>query len=209
MAEALHPETGFNNGYEASKAAAEALVMAAHRRGHPVAIARPAIVAGDWTTGAIGAFGGMYQLIRLVAEGRLGPLPAAPGASLNLVPIGHVVAGLTDIAERMEQANGRFFHLAAHAPVALTALADLAAAFPHLHAPRLLPPGAVEPAALSPRQQWLHAQVTGLYACYLRPSPVFVTANLAALSGRTCPPADPAYLQRLIRAAIAAGFLPA
>lgn len=198
----------FNNGYEASKAAAEALVLAAHRRGLPVAIARPSIVAGHWESGAIGAFGSMYQLVRLVTEGRTGPLPAGPDASLNLVPIDHVVAALTDIAERMELADGRIFHLAAINPVPLTALEALAAEFPSLRTPRSIPPERFDKARLSPRQQVLHASVTAIYAAYLRPSPNFVTANLTALSGRCCPATDGDYVRRLVRYAVATGFLP-
>lgn len=207
--EAPSAASRFNNGYEASKAAAEALVLAAHARGQAVAIARPSIVAGDWASGAIGAFGSLYQLIRLVAEGRTGALPAAPGASLNLVPIDHVVGGLADIAERMPQADGRIVHLAAADPVPLAALTALAAEYPHLHPPRFVQPEQFDPARLSPRQRWFHERIARPHACYLRPSPRFVTANLAALSGRTCPPTDAGYVRRLIHYAMAAGFLPA
>jgi len=199
VSETPHAAARFNNGYEASKAAAEALVLAAHRRGHPVAIARPSIVAGS---SASGGFGSLYQLIRLVAEGHTGALPAAPDASLNLVPIDHVVGGLTDIAERMAQADGRIFHLAASDPVPLTALDALAAEFPDLRVPRFVPPERFDMARLSPRQQLLHAQLTALYGCYLRRSPGFATANLVALSGRSCPPTDGAFVRRLIRVAV-------
>lgn len=197
----------FNNGYEASKAAAEALVLSAHRRGQKVAIARPAMVAGDWESGAIGAFGSMYQLVRLVMEGRTGALPAWLDASLNLVPIDHVATALADIAERMELANGRIFHLAASDPVPFTVLEALAAEFPSLRTPCLIPPEGSDKALLSPRQRLLHATVTEIYAAYLRPSPSFVTANLTALSGRRCPPTDEDYVRRLVRYAVATGFL--
>ena len=208
VAETPAAASRFNNAYEASKAAGEAMVLAAHRRGQRVAIARPSIVAGDWPSGAIGAFGSMYQLIRLVAEGRTGPLPACPGASLNLVPIDHVVDGLTDIAERMAQANGRIFHLAAGDPVPLAAMKTLGGEQPQLREPRFVLPERFDPALLSPRQRLLYAQVTARHACYLRPSPHFVTANLTALSGRCCPPTDGEYVRRLIGHAVAAGFLP-
>ncbi len=199
----------FNNSYEASKAAAEALVLAAHRNGHPVAIARPSIVAGSWSSGAIGAFSGLYQLVRLVAEGRTGALPASPDGSLNLVPVDHVVNALTDIAERMALADGRIFHLASDHPVPFAALEALAAGFPHLHAPRFVPPERLDTTRLSPRQRSLLAQVTLPYACYLRRSPSFVTANLHSLSGRRCPSTDGEYLRRLIGFAVRTGFLSA
>jgi nucleoside-diphosphate-sugar epimerase len=196
----------FNNGYEASKAAAEALVLAAHRRGQPIAIARPSIVAGNWANGAISAFGSMYQLVRLVAEGLAGPLTASPGGSLNLVPIDYVVAALADIGERMALADGRIFHLAARDPVVLTALEALADLV-KFRTPFLVSPEQFDITRLSPRQQRVHGQLMAPYACYLRRSPRFVAANIAELSGRCCPPTDSDYVRRLAQYAVATGFL--
>lgn len=206
--EAPTTATRFNNGYEASKAAAEALVLAAHQRGQPVAIARPAIVTGDWKSGAIGAFGSVYQLFRLMTELRTGPLSTRPGASLNLVPIDHVTGALTDIAERMKQADGRIFHLAASDAVPLTDVEALAAEFANRRTSRSIDPRRFGPVRLSPRHHALHESVATLYGSYLRPSPRFTTANLATLSGRCCPPTDGGYIRRLVRYAAAAGFLP-
>jgi thioester reductase-like protein len=199
--------TRFNNGYEASKAAAEELVLAAHRHGQQVAIARPSIVTGSSQDGRIGVFGNLYQFIRFVAEGRIGALPMPLHASLNMVPIDYVVAGMIDIAERMTAADGRIFHLAASEPVLLTLFEALAAEFPHLAAPCFVSPEGFDTARLSPRQQWLHAQMMAPYDCYFRPSPSFVTANLQSLSGRRCSPSDGAYVRRLISYAIETGFL--
>ena len=199
----------FNNGYEESKAAGEALVLAAHAGGQRVAVARPSIVVGESAGGVIGEFGNLYQLIRVVTEGRVRLLPAAEGASLDMVPIDHVVAALVDIAERMDAADGRIFHLASGRPVPVAALRPLAQAFPHLHVPRFVPPDTFDPAQLDARERRMNAQVTELYSCYLRHDPRFVTENLQTLSGRVCPPTDSAYLRRMIAYGIKAGFLPA
>ena len=198
----------FANGYEQSKAEGEALALQAHRRGHPVAVARPSIVVGRWADGVIGEFGNLYQLIRLVTEGRVRVLPAAGGASLDMVPIDHVTGALVDIAERMAEANGRIFHLASGCPVPVAALRPLAEAFPHLHAPSFVTPERFDPARLSARERRLDGQVTALYASYLRRDPRFATGNLMALGGRACPPTDDAFLRRMIGYGIAAGFLP-
>ena len=198
----------FNNGYEASKAEAEALVWAGRRAGQAVAVARPTIVVGRWGDGATPGFGAVYQLIRLAAEGRVRVLPAAPDASLDLVPLDHVVGGLVDIAERMAEADGRVFHLASGQPVALAALTGLAAAFPACRAPRLVAPERYDPDGFAPRERWMQEQVVGAYAAYLRPSPRFATGNLAKLSGRRCPPVDAGFLHRLIGFAVEAGYLP-
>ncbi len=193
------------NGYEASKAAAEALVIGS---GHPVAVARPSIVVGGSEDGAVGAFGDVYQMLRLVAQGQVRVLPASAGASLDLVPIDHVVGGLVDIAERIGEAVGRVFHLASGAPMPVAELVRLAAGFAEVCPPRLLGPEQFDPACLSPREERLHRQATALYATYLRRDPRFVTENLRALSGRVCPPTDAAFLRRLVAFAVGAGFLP-
>jgi len=197
----------FANGYESSKAEAERLVRAAQQQGGASAVARPSIVVGRYHDGTIGQFTNIYALIRLVTAGRIHILPASPCASLDLVPIDHVIGGLTDIAERMAGALGRTYHLVSGAPVPLAALRTLALGYQHLHAPRFVPPETFERARLTRTEQTLHRQVTSFYASYLQRDPWFQDANLRALSGRTCPRPDQAFLQRLIDYGIATGYL--
>ena len=199
---------GFHNGYERSKAAAEALATAA-AAGRAVAIARPSIVVGDSRTGAVGVFGSIYGLIRLVAEGRIGTLPAAPGATLDLVPIDHVVGGLTDIAENMQIAAGRTFHLVSGSPVPVAALAGLAEDYPALHAPRLVPPEQFDPVALPPNERNLVTQVSALLEGYLQSDPRFEDRNLHILSGRQCPATGHPFLRRLLDHCLATGYITA
>ena len=127
--------------------------------------------------------------------------------SLDLVPIDHVVAGLADIAERMDMAAGLNFHLVSGTPVPVAGLTDLALGYPQLHAPRFVPPEAFDPGALTPSQQALHQQVTGLLASYLQRNPRFADANLRALSGRVCPPTDHRFLCGLIDYCLATGYI--
>ena len=197
----------FANGYEASKAAGERLIAVARREGRQIAVARPSIVVGTSGGGVTSGFGSIYGLIRLVAEGRIQVLPACPGASLDLVPIDHVVAGLADIAERMDTAAGLNFHLVSGTPVPVAGLTELALGYPQLYAPRFVPPEAFDPGALTPSQQALHQQVTGLLASYLQRNPRFADANLRALSGRICPPTDHRFLRGLIDYCLAAGYI--
>lgn len=189
----------FANGYEASKAAAEELVVDAGGT-----IARPSIVTGAWADGAIAAFGGIYTLLRMIASGRVGALPVAPGASLDLVPIDHVVAGLVDLAEMIRQAAGQTFHLVSGAPVCVGTLCAIGSLYSQFRMPRLIPPASFETAGLPPV-----GPVTGLYTNYLQRNPQFEAGNLARLSGRTCPAIDAGYLRRLIDFAIHSGYLPA
>lgn len=197
----------FANGYEASKAAAERLVGAAHDRGMPVAIARPSIVVGAWADGAIGRFGNIYALVRLVTEGRVRIIPAEPGASLDLVPIDHVAGGLVDIAERMPEACGRTFHLVSGASVAVGMLRTLILSYEQFDAPCFVPPDRFDLERLGPTERAWHGQVTGLYSSYCQRDPRFRDAGLRALSGRICPPTDWDFLRRIIDHAVAAGFL--
>ena len=184
------------NAYEASKAEGERRVLAS---GLPAAIARPSIVVGRWRDGAISRFENIYGLLRLVGSGRIRVLPAAPGATLDLVPIDHVVGGLVDMVERFKAARGRVFHLASGTPVPVKTLSSTA--FAGFHAPRVVPIGEAEGHGTA------RHELLALYAGYLARDPRFVTANLTALSGRVTPAIDAAFLQRMVGYAASAGFL--
>ena len=192
VAEAPAPLDGFNNGYEASKAEAERLVSAS---GLAVIVARPSIVVGRWADGALSRFDNLYGLIRLGGEGRMRELPAAAHATLDLVPIDHVIGGLIDLIERLEEAAGRIFHLASGVPVPVAALCALDV--PGFRVPRLVPPVADR----------VRGDFLALFAGYLAQDPRFAIDNLARLSGRHCPPTDLAFLRRLVEGACRAGFM--
>ena len=170
------------------------------------AIARPSIVVGRWVDGAISRFDDLYGLIRLVAAGRIRALPTTPGATLDLVPIDHVVGGLVDLVERFGAARGRVYHLASGSPMPVTTLCTTA--FAGLHAPRLVAPGeaGLEDVEAGGRGTARH-EMLALYAGYLARDPRFATANLVALSGRVPPAVDVTFLRRMIGHACAAGYL--
>lgn len=196
------PEPDFANGYEATKAEAEALVRASGLR---AAIARPSIVVGTSETGAIGRFEHIYALLKLIGSGRIAVLPTTPGASLDLVPIDHVVEGLVDIVERFDGATGRTFHLVSGDPTPVAALVALD--YPGFHVPTLVAPDSFDPSSLDPLAAMIYENVTSLYAAYLRRDPRFAFDNLRALSGRVCPPTGPGFLRRIVDYATEAGYL--
>lgn len=204
VAEGELAETGFANGYEASKAAAERVV---HESGAPYAVARPSIVLGEWAAGTMRSFDTTYAAFRLMAEGRVRTVPAAPHATLDFVPIDHVAGGLVDLVEGMERAIGRTFHLASRTPIPVAEFIAAIAAFPHLHPPRIVAADAFDPALLPPVERRLHARVTGFYDSYFRRAPRFDDSNLRELSGRICPPTGRFYVERLIHFCIRTGFL--
>lgn len=193
----------FVNGYEASKAAAEAVVRGSGVR---FAIARPSVVVGDRATGAIGRFENIYLMLKLIAEGRVRTLPAAAGASLDLVPIDHVVGGLVAMVEDFAGVEGRVLHLVGSAPTPVTRLGEAIAAVPGLGVPQFVAPEVFAGATLPGRERRYHAAAAGLYTRYLLRGPVF-DAAAAREFGLECPPTDRAWLDRLIRFCVGAGFV--
>ena len=198
------PQTGFANGYEASKAEAEALVAAASPR-H--VIARPSIVVGDSETGAIRSFDTIYAAFKLIAEGRVRFMPASGDATLDFVPIDHVADGLVALAEGIDGAAGGRFHLVSGAPVPVGDWVAAIAAYPQFAAPTLIDPAAFDPAVLPPLERRLFTRVAGLYASYFQRDPRFDDTRFRAATGLACAPTDHAYLLRLIDFCIVSGFL--
>lgn len=192
----------FANSYEASKATAENLVR---RSGLRAAVARPSIIVGTSDTGAIGRFENFYAFLRLIGDGRITLLPAMPDASLDLVPIDHVIGGLIDVIENFELAAGKTFHLASGDPAPLAALT--AVDYPGFHVPQLVPLERFELSQLRPAERALYQSVTHACATYLRRNPRFAAQNLAALSGRVCPPTGHGFLRRIVEYATVAGYL--
>lgn len=189
--------TSFTNGYEASKAAGEARVRAS---GIPFTIARPSIVVGNSAGGVIRDFDNIYMLFRLIASGLVPELPAAPGATLDLVPIDHVCACLVAMVEGFDRVVGQTLHLAAADAVPVPMIAEAIAAVAGLGRVRFVPPGAAKPL---PRRI---AAVAGLYAPYLLRAPVFDRAAAERL-GLLAPVTDRAWVARLIGHCLERGFV--
>ena len=198
------PADGFANGYEASKAAAEALVGASGLRW---VIARPSVVVGDHRDGAIRQFDTIYAAFKLIAQGRVRHMAARADATIDFVPIDHVAAGLVALAERTEAAAGGRFHLVSAQPIPVAAFAAAIGAYPQFHAPALVPPERFDPDALPPLERRLYARMAGLYASYFQRDPRFDDARFRAVTGLACPPTGFDYLKRLIDYCVAVGFL--
>lgn len=190
----------FTNGYEASKARAEALVRDG---GVPFAIARPSVVVGDWVEGRISRFENIYMIFKLIAQVRVRTLPAAMGATLDLVPIDHVVSGLVVMCERFANFAGETVHLVGAAPTPVPAI-GAAMARAGLGTPAFVAPECFDAGALSAREARWHAAAAALYTAYLLRSPAFVAGHPLLPA---CPPTDGAWMDRLISFAVQAGFV--
>ena len=198
------PATGFANGYEASKAAGEALVAAS---GLTWAIARPSVVLGDSATGAIRTFDTIYAAFKLMAEGHVRHMAATADATIDFVPIDHVAAGIVALAEDMTAAHGGTYHLVSSQPVPVATFAATIGSYQQFSAPMLVLPDKFDSNALPPLERRLYARVAGLYSSYFQRDPRFDDARFRALTGLACPPTGVAYLNRLIDYCIAVGFL--
>ncbi|WP_170004297.1 SDR family oxidoreductase [Pseudopontixanthobacter vadosimaris] len=204
--QAVQPGTRFANNYEASKAAAEAAVRSS---GVPFAIARPAIVLGDSTTGAIRNFDAIYGAFRMIARGIIRTMPVDPEATLDFVPIDHVAAGLAALAENMAQAQGGTFHLTSGAPIPVSEFARAIGSYEQFDMPRLVPAADFDPRALPQREQRAFVCVAGAYSSYFQRNPHFDDTRFRAVCGLACPDTNYDYLIRLIDHCIAENFLPA
>lgn len=198
--------TQFANGYEASKARAEGVVAAS---GVPFAIARPSITLGESATGRIREFPSLCNVLRLMARGKVTTFPADPASTLDLVPIDHVAEGLVRIAERMEQAQGGYFHLTGCEPLPSTELAKAVGRIAHFPDPLCVTPRDYDPAILPQAEQRVAARMLGTFGSYFTRAPRFDDTKFRALTDLACPPTDTAWLGRLIAYGITSGYLPA
>lgn len=198
------PKGPFTNAYEASKARAEAVVASA---GLPTVIVRPSIVLGDWATGAVRSFGTFYYLLKVLAEGRVTQMAAAPGATLDLVPVDYVVGGIMALIERFEAASGGVYHLVSGAPTPMSAFSETLSRFDGLSVPEFVMPGD-GPSAPGPSMPGKgFERLIAPYAPYFLRDPRFDDGAFRRLTGLACPPVGAVWWDRLVAFALAAGFL--
>lgn len=190
------PDAGFGNGYEQSKARAETDL----RQIRPDAIiARPSIIVGEAETGRVRSFDTIYRAFKFIAEGKIATIPVLPTATLNFVPIDHVVAGICDLLIDTN-AIGEIVHLAAANAVGAARFLALIGEIPGLASPRISNGDASKGKGLAERLAYP-------YFGYFQRSPDFETCTLARLSGRVAPDIDDAALTRQIRYCVDAGFI--
>ena len=107
----------------------------------------------------------------------------------------------------MGEAAGRHVHLTATEAVPMRAFVDAIARQPGFAAPELVPAEDFDAAGLPARERRVWRASAGVYQSYFARSPRFDARALAELSGRRCPPTDAAWLDRLMRYGVDAGFL--
>ena len=197
--------TAFANNYEASKAAAEAVVEASTARW---CIARPSIVLGDHETGTIRDFPALCNVFRLMARGAVPVLPVAESARMDLVPVDYVARSLLALAEAGEKSEGKHVHIASTDPLPAAVLPQGVRAFPHFADPIAVEPREFNPATLTASQRRVTERMLQTFGGYLTRAPLFDDARQRALTGLSCPPTDAAWIMRLIEYGITRGYLP-
>jgi nucleoside-diphosphate-sugar epimerase len=192
------PAGPFGNLYERSKAMGEAGL---HRLRPAAIIARPSIIVGEQASGRIRSFDTIYRAFKFIAEGKIAAVPASPEATLNFVPIDHVVRGIVALLEVRAQ-GGRIIHLAARQAVAPARFLGLIGQIPGLRSPRIIAPNEHERTGASVAERLARP-----YWGYFRRHPEFATDVLAGLTGIAAPQWDDAALLRQITFCAQAGFL--
>jgi nucleoside-diphosphate-sugar epimerase len=192
------PDGPFGNDYERSKAHAEAEL---HRLRPDAIIARPSIIVGEQASGRIRSFDTIYRAFKFIAEGRIAAVPALPNATLNFVPIDHVVDGIAALVET-PPADGRIVHLAARDAVPVERFLPLIGKVEGLSRPRI-----VAPEAEAGARATIAERLARPYWGYFQRHPAFATDALAELTGLAAPVMDDAALLRQITFCAEAGFI--
>lgn len=193
-----NPAGPFGNLYEQSKALGEAEL---HRLRPGAVIARPSIIVGEHASGRIRSFDTIYRAFKFIAEGKIAAVPASPEATLDFVPIDHVVRGIAALLE-VREGEGLIVHLAARKAVAATRFLGLIGQVPGLQSPRI-----AEPQQHDQRGGSVAERLARPYWGYFRRHPEFATDALADLTGIAAPRWDDAALLRQIVFCAEAGFL--
>ncbi|WP_336082244.1 amino acid adenylation domain-containing protein [Nocardia sp. SSK8] len=110
------------NGYMASKWVAEQLVLAAARRGLPVAVHRPGLVSGATTNGTVNSDDAFWTLIRSAAH--LGVAPEIGETKVTLAPVDYVARAIVALATARHP-DGEIYHLVNREPTPVAAILDI------------------------------------------------------------------------------------
>lgn len=194
----------FGNDYERSKYRAECLVREA---AVPWAIVRPGIVSGDHRSGHSRIRKHIYQVIKLVVEGKLRTLPGNYSATLALSPIGHVADTVVAVVEKFADNVGGTFHAVGANAVSLRSMSDVVAEYPSLRMADLVPPHTFDLDDLDEIERAYFCKVGSLYTTYLQRRTHFDSTNTQTRLGIEPPPVGAGYLRRILDSCLESGYL--
>ncbi len=194
----------FGNDYERSKYRAEQLVRSSGLRW---AVVRPGIVSGEHRTGNSRVHKHIYQVLKLIVEGKLRTLPGNYGATLGLVPIGHVADTIVAVVEAFADNLGYTFHAVGANSLSLQSISDTLAEYPSFRVADFVPPSTFSPADLDDIERGYFQKVGKLYASYLTRRVEFDSTNTRDRLGITPPPTGAGYLRRILDSCLRTGYL--
>jgi nucleoside-diphosphate-sugar epimerase len=194
----------FSNDYEHSKYRAEQLVAAAGLRS---VVVRPGIVTGEYRTGNTQIYKHIYQLLKVIVEGKLRTLPGNYSATLGLVPVGHVADVIVAAVEKFDDNVGRTFHAVGANSLSLRTVSDVLAEYPSFHIPDFVPPSTFSEVELDEIERRYYQKVGSLYTSYLRRRLDFDSTNTRERLGLTPPAIGPGYFRRLLDSCLRTGYL--
>ncbi|TDK91014.1 NAD-dependent epimerase/dehydratase family protein [Mycobacterium paragordonae] len=194
----------FGNDYERSKHRAEQLVRAS---GTPWAVVRPGIVSGDHRTGHSREHKHIYQVLKLIVEGKLRTLPGNYAATLALSPVGHVANTIASAAERLSDNAGRTFHAVGAKCVSLSTLSDVLAEYPSFQIADFVPPSTFSVEQLDEIERGYFEKIGSLYASYLVRRLQFDSSNTRDRLGIIPPPTGAGYVRRILDSCLRTGYL--
>lgn len=194
----------FGNAYERSKFRAEQLVRASGVRW---AVVRPGIVSGEFSTGHSREHKHIYQVLKLIVEGKLRTLPGHYAATLGLSPIGHVADTIAAVATTFPDNVGHTFHAVGADPLSLRAVSDILAEYPSFRVADFVPPSAFDTADLDAIERGYYHKVGSLYASYLSRRIEFDSTNTRDRLGITPPAAGAGYFRRILDSCLRTGYL--
>jgi len=144
----------FSNGYEASKAEAEHLLVAeCEHLQMPLTILRPSIVLGPRSTkSACGSDAGLFSLIRAAMWVRSSPsaqtaslrIPACPDAEINFIPVDCVVTDMLALADS-GWGDRQIYHLTSGTCLSVEQCWHVISDLVGMHHIALRPPDSFEP----------------------------------------------------------------
>jgi dihydroflavonol-4-reductase len=194
----------FGNDYELSKYLAEQLVGASGVRS---VVVRPGIVTGEYRSGHTRAYKHIYQLIKVIVEGKLKTLPGNYSATLGLVPIGHVAEVIVNAVERFADNIGTTFHAVGANSISLQSISDVLAEYPCFRIPDFVPPSTFSEDDLDDIERRYFQKVGTLYASHLKRRLDFDSANTRDRLGVTPPVIGAGYFRRLLDSCLRTGYL--
>lgn len=194
----------FGNDYEHSKFRSEHLVRGAGLRW---AIVRPGIVSGEYRTGHSRVHKHIYQVLKLIVEGKLRTLPGNYSATLALSPIGHVADTVVSVVEKFTDNVGYTFHAVGANAVSLRSMSDVLAEYPSLRMADLVPPSTFNSEDLDDIERRYFQKIGTLYTTYLQRRPDFDSTNTRDRLGVVPPSIGAGYLRRVLDSCLHTGYL--